>query len=131
MRKTPHLVTLLSGAVAGICFVLACGDDSSTHADAGSCPPAEPPIAGRIVTKSLTSDIAANARGLANTACPTGAKLLTGSCTTATLNPLRDVTLEQSGFFEDSYEGWGCFFKNNENAPVTIKVSIRCLMPAQ
>lgn len=132
MRQPTRFASLVVGVIVGVSFVLSCGDDSSVRADADSCncPAAEPPIPARIVNASNTQDIAANARGGQGVGCPAGAKLLTGSCTTATLNPLRDVTLEQSGFYEDTEEGWHCRFKNNENAPVTVKVTIRCLMEA-
>lgn len=131
MHSSSKLVTLTAGIFAGIVLVLACGDDSPSNVDAASCdcPPAEPPLMGRVMTVSQTQEIAGNARGGQGAACPDGAELLTGSCTTATVNPLRDVTLEQSGFYGDE-NGWSCWFKNNETTPVTIKVSVRCLVPA-
>lgn len=131
MRLISNFVLLFAGMVAGVALVLSCSDDSPSHADAATCdcPAAEPPIATRIVIRSGTDTIAANARGGQGVACPQGAVLLTGSCTTETLNPLRDVTLEQSGFHEVAGDGWNCMFKNNEATPVTIKVSVRCLMP--
>jgi len=74
--------------------------------------------------------IAANNRGGQSAKCPEGALRLSGSCTTATINPGRDVTLEQSGFYDASDQvARNCLFKNNEAAPVTIKASVTCLMP--
>ncbi len=74
--------------------------------------------------------IPANDRGSQGAQCPQGALRLEGSCTTETLNPVRDVTLEQAGFYEpNDTVGWNCFFKNNEATPVTIKASVVCLMP--
>jgi hypothetical protein len=132
MRLSSKLVILIAGMLAGVTFVLSCGDDSPSHADAAmcDCPAAEPPIADRIMVVNNTSVVAANSRGGESAACPAGAVMLSGSCTTETINPLRDVTLEQSGFYANE-NGWHCEFKNNENTPVTIKVSARCLIPAQ
>ena len=131
MRSVSPLVALSAGVLAGIALVLSCSDDSPGHADAASCecPAAEAPIAGRITIVQQTFVVSANARGGIEGGCAPGATMLTGSCTTDTVNPLRDVTLEQSGFYAQE-NGWYCRFKNNEAAPVTVKVSIRCLNPA-
>jgi hypothetical protein len=118
---------LIVGLLAGVVLVVSCGDDSPGRVDAATCN-CEAPIAGRIVIVNQTQVIPGNARGGQGGGCPTGAILLSGSCTTETINPLRDVTLEQSGFYEQE-DGWNCEFKNNEATPVTIKVSVRCLMP--
>lgn len=125
-----NVLTLFAGIVAGVALVLSCGDDSHAHADAAcTCPAAEPPVAGRIMVASNTFTIAANAQSSNDVACPDGAELLSGSCTTATLNPAHDITVQQSGFYGDE-KGWSCAFKNNEAAPVMVKVSARCLVPA-
>ena len=131
MHIASKVVTLVAGAVVGALLVIACSDDSPGRADAASCdcPPAEPPIMGRITVASLTTEIAANDRGGQGVSCPAGAELLSGSCTTDPPSPIRDVTLKQSGFYGDA-SSWQCRFKNNETTPVTIKVSARCLTPA-
>jgi len=132
MRATFSLVSLVAGMFAGIILVLSCGDDSPGNADAATCdcPAAELPIAGRIMVVDQTQIIAANSRGGQGAECPQGALRLSGSCTTANGNPVRDVTLAQSGFYLASDQrGWSCDFKNNEAAPVTIKASVTCLMP--
>lgn len=134
MRLTPHFASLVAGMLAGVVLVLSCGDDSPNRADAASCdcPASEPPISGRIMNVDATQVIAPNSRSGQGAACPQGAVLLSGSCTTEAANPVRDVTLEQSGFYEaDTANGWNCWFKNNENMPVTIKATARCLVPAQ
>lgn len=113
-------------------LVLSCGDDSPGQVDAATCEcsAAEPPIAGRMVVVDQTQIIAANGRGGQGAKCPQGGLRLSGSCTTADLNPLRDVTLEQSGFYDATdLIGWNCKFRNNEATPVTIKVTVVCLMP--
>lgn len=132
MRLNFHFASLVGGLLAGVVLVLSCGDDSPTRADAASCdcPASEPPLSGRITNIDVTQEIAPNSRGGNGAACPADAVLLSGSCTTAVINPIRNVTLEQSGFYE-SGNGWHCEFKNNENTPVTIKATARCLVPAQ
>lgn len=132
MRITSSIVLLMAGMFAGAVLVISCGNDSPGKADAATCdcPAAELPIAGRIMVVDQTQIIAANSIGGQGVECPPGALRLAGSCTTADLNPLRDVTLEQSGFFQASDQrGWDCFFKNNEATPVTIKASVVCLLP--
>jgi hypothetical protein len=132
MRVTSSLVSLVAGMVAGTILTLSCGDDSPGKVDAATCDcaAAEPPIAGRIMVVDQTQVIAANSRGGQGAECPQGALRLSGSCTTAQVNPGRDVTLEQSGFYQASDQvTWNCLFKNNEAAPVTIKVSVTCLLP--
>jgi hypothetical protein len=77
-----------------------------------------------------TRVIAANDRGGTGAECPQGALRLSGSCTTADVNPVYDLTLEQAGFyFANDLRGWDCKFRNNEAVPVTIKASVVCLMP--
>ena len=133
MRFTSSVVTLIAGMFAGAILVLSCGDDSPGKADAATCdcPAAELPIAGRIMVVDQTQVIGPNSRGGTGAACPPDALRLSGSCTTQALNPLRDVTLEQSGFYNatDDRRGWTCFFRNNEAADVTIKASVVCLLP--
>jgi hypothetical protein len=141
MRLTRSIVLVLSGMVAGLALAMSCGDDSHGKVDAATdapkadapavcdCPPAERPLAGRFVIVSQTQIIAGNATGGQATVCPTGAQVISGSCTTELGNPLRDVTLQQSGFYTDPGGGWHCEFRNNEAIPVTIKVSAICLKP--
>jgi hypothetical protein len=133
MRITSFLVPLIAGIFAGIGLVLSCGDNSPSNADAAmcDCPAAEPPISGRIMIIDQIQTIGPNARGGQGAGCPQGALRLTGSCTTADLNPNRNVTLEQSGFYNaiDDRRGWTCFFRNNEATDVTIKASVVCLLP--
>jgi hypothetical protein len=52
-----------------------------------------------------------------------------GSCTTDLANPIRDVAMIESGYFTGPL-GWSCAFHNNEDTPVTIRVSLICLKPA-
>jgi hypothetical protein len=116
---------------AGAVLVLSCSDDSPGNVDAATCdcPATEPPLAGRIMIVDQTQVIPANSRSGQDAICPQGALRLSGSCTTAVVNPVRDVTLEQAGFFADDLRSWSCDFRNNEATPVTIKVSVVCLLP--
>lgn len=131
MRSNSSLAMLFLGVIVGIASVLSCSDDSPGNADAATCecPAAEPPITGRIEIVNQTQVIAANGRDSQQALCPSGSTLLSGSCTVATSTPVRDVTLEQAGFF-GSENAWYCAFKNNEALEVTVKASVRCLVPA-
>jgi hypothetical protein len=121
------VIMMLAGAV-----LVSCSDDSPGNVDAATCDctAAEPPLAGRIMVVDQTRIIEANSRSSQGAECPQGALRLSGSCTTADVNPIRDITLEQAGFYSASdLRGWTCKFRNNEATPVTIKVSVVCLLP--
>ena len=143
MHVAKSILLLLSGATAGITLMLSCGDNLHLSADAAidapktadaapvcDCPAAEPPLAGRFVVFSQLQVIAGNDTGGQSVGCPVGMQLISGSCTTDFINPVRDVTLQQSGFFEMPPAAWNCMFRNNEATPVTIRVSVICLKPA-
>ena len=130
MRITSSFALLLAGMLAGVVLVLSCGDDSPSKADAAACdcPTAEPLIAGRIKRFSNTQTIAADSTGYRSAGCPQGGLLLSGSCTNnESSGP--DLTLQQSGSYDDNQQGWECSFKNNSAVPVTIKATAICLLP--
>jgi len=118
-----------AGLVAGVMLVISCSDDSPGTADAASCdcPPAEPPVAERIEIVTATQTIPANSNGGQSTGCPVGAALLSGGCDTDNGQPA-DIQLRMSTPFDGDLRGWSCWFRNNENVPVTIKVSAVCLV---
>lgn len=145
MHVARSILLLMTGAASGIVFVLSCGDNLSVKANADAavdapkvpdatptcdCPAAEPPLAGRFVTVSNTLIIAANNIGIQSALCPAGSQLISGSCTQDLLNPVPNLTLQQSGFFEIAPPEWFCMFRNNEPFPVTIRASAICLNPA-
>jgi len=150
MQIARSILLWLSGTVSGIGLVLSCGDNLNVRADASTavdapkvidavpacdcpacdCPAAEPPLAGRFVTISNTSTIAAGGLSAESAGCPMGSQPISGSCTQNLLNPYRHLTLEQSGFHEAYPTEWWCWFRNNESTPVTIRASIICLKPA-
>jgi hypothetical protein len=121
--------------------VLSCGDNLSVKANADAaidalkapdaatcdCPAAEPPLAGRFVVVSQTRTIPANDFNISSVVCPGGSQLISGSCTQDLINPYRNLTLQQSGFFENTPNEWDCWFRNNEPFPVTIRSSAICL----
>lgn len=143
MHITRSVLLILSGAMAGIAFILSCGDNLSVKANADAaidapkapdaaptcdCPAAEPPLSGRIVVVSNTRDIPPNFPGGTSVVCPEGSQLISGSCTQDQLNPVPNITLEQSGFFAISPREWFCLFRNNEfMTTVTIRASATCL----
>lgn len=129
MRIISSVILLLSGMLAGIVLVISCGDDSP-KADAATCDcaAAEPPIAGRLMRFSNTRTIGPNSVSAEGAGCPQGGLLISGSCTNDTSSG-PDLTLQQSGFYDNVGQGWNCVFKNNSAAPVTIKVTAICLMP--
>jgi hypothetical protein len=136
MKRTISLaLTLTVGAVFGVAFVLSCSGDNHSLADAAcSCPASEPPLAGRFFTVSVPATIAPGAVDGQGTACPAGSQLISGSCTTAILNPIpANLVLIESGFFDNPPtlpQGWTCEFKNNGATPVDVKATAICLKPA-
>ena len=131
MTLCKTIALLTSGGIIGMALVISCSDHSPERADAATCdcPAAEPPLAARLVRPSSTQTLAANQVLPAGVNCPQGSLLISGSCTTADINPTRSVTLEQAGVY-DNENGWTCFFKNNEATPVTVKATAICLKSA-
>lgn len=135
MHIGEKLAFVAMGVAAGIGLVLSCNGDSPTTADAASCecPAAEAPLSrDRYQIVNNTQTIEPDGRGGTSAACPEDTLFIAGSCTTAELNPVRNLTLEQSGFYSGIGEAreWHCRFKNNEATPVEIKASVICLAPA-
>ena len=141
MQLTKSILLVACGVIFGIALVFSCGDNSRINADAAidtpktdaapvcDCPASEPPLAGRFVVVSQTQVIAGNDTSGQSAVCPAGTQVISGSCTTDLLNPLRNVTLQQSGYYGIPPTNWHCWFRNNEATPVTIRVSIICLKP--
>ena len=136
-KLVPTMFTLAVGAAFGVALVLSCSDGSH-KVDAGTCdcPASEPPLTGRFVTvtSGATVTIAPGAiDGGAAVSCPVGSQLITGSCTTAVLNPLpANLVLMESGFFDDPPNlphAWGCVFLNNGPTPVAVTARAICLKP--
>lgn len=135
-RMTSIAFTLAAGAAFGVAFVLSCSGDNHSLADAAcSCPASEPPLAGRFITMvSATATIAAGTVDGTGVSCPAAAQLISGSCTTAILNPIpANLVLIESGFFDNPPtlpQGWTCEFKNTGATPIDVKATAICLKPA-
>jgi hypothetical protein len=130
------------GVACGVVFALSCGDNLSVKpaadaavdafkvpdaAPACDCPATEPPIAARFIVVNNTRTIPANGFSGQGAVCPMGSQPIFGSCTTDQLTPTRNMSLQQSGYYAISPREWTCFFRNNEDVPVTLRVSITCL----
>lgn len=150
MYLTRSCLLLMTGAAPAVVFVLSCGDnlrlkanadaaidaavdtavDAPTALDAApacNCPAAEPPLAGRFFIVSKFNKIPGNNFDLVGAACPAGSQVISGSCTQDLLNPYRNLTLQQSGFFEIAAAEWVCWFRNNSSDEVTVRASVICL----
>ena len=146
MNIAKSMFLVLSGVVAGIVFVLSCGDnltakatadaavDAPTPLDAApvcDCPAAEPPLANRLVLYDVLDVIDSNTEGGANILCPQGARPISGSCTVdGPLSSLhRNIVVKESGF-RDNPLAWRCVYRNNESTSVTFRTAVLCLKPA-
>ncbi len=69
--------------------------------------------------RDIKGVIAGNDTGGQGAVCPAGSQIISGSCTTDFINPIREVTLQQSGFYDNGAGGWYCRFRNNEATPVS------------
>jgi hypothetical protein len=137
-------LTWITGLSSGIALVLSCGDNLSVQANADAaidiaktpdapptcdCPATEPPLTGRFIVITSTRTLPANGTSANSALCPVDSQPIFGSCTTDQLNPSRNVTLRQAGFFEFSPREWLCFYRNHEGIPVTYRTSAVCLKP--
>lgn len=126
---------IFTGLAAGIVLAISCDDSSPPGADAApmcDCPSAEPPITSqRIVEVMNTATLppvtsATSGRGPGGAACPIGSFPISGSCQSDD-GLYRDIILEE---FAVGKGGAGCSWKNNTNAEVVMRVTVRCLVPA-
>lgn len=133
MKKTPWLVTLMAGLVAGAALVVACSDDSPGDADAAvcDCPAAEPPLAGRIIFSRGSNPIAAASTAIASADCPIGAVVLGGAC--EVMDADANVLVMESRFTRiGGGEGYQCRWSAlNATAANTGTAEVICLVPAQ
>jgi hypothetical protein len=125
------------GLTLGVAMTLSCDDDSPARIDAApvcDCPAAEPPITKQRVvevrnTGTLPPSTSPNGgRGVAGAACPSINDIaLSGNCEIDD-RAGQDIVLVE---FLSGGNGWTCFWKNNTNAPVVVRATVRCLVPAQ
>jgi hypothetical protein len=139
MHLPKSIAFLLSGVVAGLAFVISCGDnwhlgtdaaiDASKIADAApacDCPAAEPPLADRLVWTSVHNVVQPNGLGFVNILCPAGTRPISGSCTVNDPAPLKNVILVQSGFI-DNPPAWRCGYRSNEPTLLLYTIAALCL----
>src|SRR5262245_3486738 len=127
------LVILCGGVALGIAFILACGHNppAADAADQCICPPAEPPLSGRIVqvTQPITllGGTTGKQGGIAR--CAAGATVLGGGCRGgASVTPLVDngPALPADGA---GAPAWECAWVNNDAPPVQVTAVVTCLNP--
>jgi hypothetical protein len=128
------LVASLTGFIAGIAFVMACGENGPQVADASDgqvcdCPPAEPPLAGRIVVERYerVAEIAEGEESAnAHRECSNpNAILLSGRCFAENTG---GIVLRSSGA---SGNVWSCTWGTQPGpARRGLGISLNCLEPA-
>ncbi|NJM90814.1 MAG: hypothetical protein HC863_00520 [Myxococcales bacterium] len=123
---------VLVGLTTGVVMTLSCDDDSPARIDAApvcDCPAAEPPInEQRVVEVKNTGTLPPSTspdggRGGQGAACPFDHLTLSGSCEIDD-RAGQDITLVE---FAGGNNGWTCYWKNNTNAPVVVRATVRCL----
>jgi len=150
MHIAKSILFMLSGATAGIAFVISCGDNWHLGADAAvdatadapkapdaapgcDCPAAEPPITGRLYFDSSIAGVDGNQEQSVGRFCPPGAIAISGSCKLSTpiFNPRKDVILREAGLIYGPVpSGWRCTVRNNESETVLYEIFVLCLKPA-
>ena len=127
------LFAAIGGMAAALILVIACGDDGVQSVDAQAtcdCPPAEPPLSGRIAIE--TNSIALEASGARQSViatCPDGALLLSGGCRLEEANAA--ITLNEVGRSPAGGENWRCAWQNDTVNTNTGIAEAYCLMPAE
>jgi hypothetical protein len=133
-----NFLLILAGLVSGIALMLSCDDGSPPVADAApvcDCPRAEPPITSQRIVEVVNTvtlppvTSPTSVRGGEGAACAVAAQnaiALSGSCASDD-GQRRDVLLEA---FSGIQGGWNCYWKNNTNAEVVMRVTVRCLVLA-
>lgn len=129
MRTSRTLLTLLAGAGFATATILACSDDSPSDADAATCdcPDAEPPLSGRIITRTVQEEIAPDGSAGPAANCPTGAVLLGGGCRLST--PNGSIPLIEAGPTTNGI-AYQCVWESSSPMANTGTAHAICLMPA-
>lgn len=131
-----YVLCAVFGATLALAAIISCGNNAMSQADAAvpdahascSCPPAEPPLAGRIKYVTNTVSIPANMPAVQNANCPIGAMVLGGSCGLDQNNTA--ITLSQSATGKINHSVWACAWNNPTNTADTGIVTAICLIPA-
>jgi hypothetical protein len=130
------LFLVFAGLMLGIAMTLSCDDDSPARVDAAppvcDCAKAEPPITEQRVmevknTGTLPPVTDGGGRGGQGAGCPFDYISLSGSCEIDD-RAGQDIVLVE---FSSANNAWNCFWKNNTNAPVVVRATVRCLQLAK
>jgi F0F1-type ATP synthase membrane subunit c/vacuolar-type H+-ATPase subunit K len=140
MTSMRSILLALAGLAAGIALALACDGDGSAAdaADGGACdcPAAEPPLEGRIVRVTNSSEIAAQSIGAVGAGCDEGSLdgkdgiLIGGSCMLEVPDHASDVNLNYSGISGQPGGGntWACKWTSTIGTPNTMIATAICLV---
>ena len=137
MIRINTLLGSVAGFVAGVIFVLSCGDgDSPDPADAAvpcDCPAAEPPLAGRIVRVISRREIAGMTLAGWSAQCELEDIVLGGGCYFASGDP--KFTLSSSTPAPTDGQSvpfaWYCEVYNGTPNPINASAHAICLKPAK
>jgi len=121
------------GVVAGVFFILSCGDDGPGAADAADpgcdCPASEPPVTrARLSEKQLDIAIPAGQTVELGLGCDAPSMFWAGGCDVTGTAPV-DSVLSKS--FPASTDGWICEWRNLGANEDTGIVRVVCLDPPQ
>lgn len=134
MQTPSFLAAATFGLTLAAIVVVACSDDAPGSPDAAgcACPPAEPPLAGRIITERGTVLIGANDTGAIGAGCPSGATILGGGCYVEG-NGDRRIVLNRAGFDRRVPQllVYQCNFTSTAPIEHVIVAEAVCLMPAE
>lgn len=131
MSLRTWIVAMSTGAIASAVTVIACSDDSPGDADAATCdcPAAEPPLAGRIMSRTDQDAIAVMGAAASRAVCNSGEVILGGGCRLMSADGR--ITLSEGGIVRqgglDSFE---CVFISTSPVANTSIAEAVCLAPA-
>ena len=137
MKSLQLGINLLVGAGIGVAIVVACGDSTGSPIDAAtadahcSCPEAEPPLAGRIIS---VEDIRP-ASDIAVAKCPVGSTLLGGGCDIRADTGSEKLRMDRVGArtTDDTKDRtYICSWDNPDAVTITEATAwAKCLVPPQ
>ena len=132
MSVRTWILAMSIGAIASAATVIACSDDSPGDADAATCdcPAAEPPLTGRIMSRTRQEPIAAMGNAAPVAVCNNGEVILGGGCRLMTLDGR--IALSSGGILRQAgTESFECAFVSTSPAANTGIAEAICLAPAQ
>ncbi len=134
MKTRSWFAAAITGALFATTLILACGgDDSPGDADAAvcDCDPAEPPIAGRVMSVTATTSIAPGSDSGQVAQCPAGAILLGGGCRLGLGVWDSQVHISIAAPSTASPNSFHCVWRNNSAQNHTGTAEAICLVPPQ